>query len=414
MKGRILAFLELMRPINGLIGGVAFGLGMWIGGIALPAERLLLSLGVILLAYGFSNVDNDVMDHAVDRRVHPRRPLPSGRVDLQTARRFSHLLAVGSLLLALPLGGGPFLFVATMLLWTWVYNRWGKGWPFLGNLMVAVAASGVFPFLVLLSGEMNRKLLWVTLFAVLFHLVREMVKDCADVTGDGEAGYRTLPVVRGVPFTLWTARLLQGLLLVLTVFAGRLGAFPGPGYWAFTVGVYGAGGLLLLLLTRPSSPSCARTARGLKALLLPAFLGLLAGSAQDGAGNAFARRACRLGPVIVGPLMDHHRPGFGKVFLGEPGDEELQGKGVVHHVDVGKVPCMEALGVEPSVFCAAGIVMSTGRFEVRRRALALFVDMEGVGSPGQTACFQGQDDSLGCGGEFHMANGLAFRVHQQA
>jgi len=279
VKAPFWAFLEMMRPVNGLIGVAAFGLGIWIGGITLPPGTLMLAVGVILLAYGFGNVDNDVVDLPVDRVVHPSRPLPSGRMALRTARRFSWFLAAGALVLALPLGAGPGVFVAVMLLWTWVYNRWGKTWPFWGNLMVAVAASGVFPFLLLLSGQMNERLLWVTLFAGLFHLVREVVKDCADVAGDRQGAYRTLPLLRGIPFALGTARMLQVFLTLLTIFAGWEGVFQGPGYWSFTVGAYGAGGLLLLFFTRPVSLSCARTARGLKVLLFPAFLGLLLGSA---------------------------------------------------------------------------------------------------------------------------------------
>ncbi len=278
MKGRRWAFLEMMRPANGFIGMGAFGLGMWIGGVSLPIGHLLLSLGVILLAYGFSNVDNDTVDLPVDRTIHPRRPLPSGRMDLRAARRFALLLGGGALLLALPLGRGPFLFVTAMLLWTWVYNRWGKRWPFLGNLMVAVAASGVFPFIGVLTGGMNRRLLWVTLFAVLFHLVRELVKDCADVEGDAMVGYRTLPRIWGLSATLGLSRMLQLVLLGLTGLAARVGVFSGAAYIGLTVGFYGAGSLGLLLLTVPRPTSCARTARLLKMLLLPAFLGLLLGS----------------------------------------------------------------------------------------------------------------------------------------
>lgn len=277
MISRLAGLVELMRPGNGLIGCVAFLLGMAIGEVSLPLQHLAWSFGVILLAYGFGNVDNDVVDFRVDRRVHPGRPLPQGRISLDAARRFRVLLAAGSLGFSLPLGLPASGFVAAMLVWTWVYNRFGKRWPFGGNLMVAVAASGVFPFLLLVSHTRDERLFWVTGFSLLFHLVRELVKDCADREGDREAGYRTVPLVRGPRFTLHLARSLHLLLILLVALASLRGTFGGPGYLGLTLGGYGLGGLVLLLRTTPAPLSCTRSARALKFLLVFAFLGLYLG-----------------------------------------------------------------------------------------------------------------------------------------
>lgn len=278
MIQQIRALVSMMRPLNGLLGWGAFLLGMAMGDIHFSPLVLGLSLGVILLAYGFGNVDNDVVDLPVDRQVHPHRPLPRGDVDSGTARLFSLFLGGGAFLLALPLGRGPALFVGGMLVWTWGYNRAGKRLPFAGNLMVAIAASGVFPFLLLVSGRWEVHVAWATAFSVLFHLVREIVKDCADVEGDRRVGYRTLPLVWGLPASLSGARLIQAGLLTLVILGGASGPFQGTGYAVFTGGIYGVGGLVLLFLTRPASESCARAARVLKGLLIPAFLGLFLGS----------------------------------------------------------------------------------------------------------------------------------------
>ncbi len=272
---RVYAFLSLTRPLNALTGMAAFGIGMGVADVTLPPTQIILALVVIALSYAFANVDNDLVDREVDRWAHPHRPLVRGDLSPRAARWFAWGLAGGGISGGLAIGCEAAGFVAGMLGLTWVYNRWGKRWPFLGNLMVAGIASGVFPFLMLLSRHSSPRLLAVWGMAVGFHLSREIVKDCADMAGDRRAGYRTLPLVWGARQALGVALGVHGLLVLGLVGVWKGGVFSSTAFLLATILGYGGGGLVFLLRAWRSPRYCAQAARALKALLVPAFIGLM-------------------------------------------------------------------------------------------------------------------------------------------
>ena len=65
-----------------------------------------------------------------------------------------------------------------------------------GNVLVAFVGAIAFPYGALAAGDLGRS--WIpALFAFLFHLGREIVKDIEDVAGDQIRGERTLPLAWG-------------------------------------------------------------------------------------------------------------------------------------------------------------------------------------------------------------------------
>lgn len=86
-------------------------------------------------------------------------------------------------------------FLAAFLLW--LYSNRLKREPFIGNLTVAFL-TGLSVFLVAIYYQKNELLvLTYAIFAFFLNLIREIIKDIEDRTGDRKHGCRTLPIVFG-------------------------------------------------------------------------------------------------------------------------------------------------------------------------------------------------------------------------
>ncbi|TFV93269.1 prenyltransferase [Algoriphagus kandeliae] len=86
-------------------------------------------------------------------------------------------------------------FLAAFLLW--LYSNRLKREPFIGNLTVAFL-TGLSVYLVAFYYQKNELLvLTYAIFAFFLNLIREIIKDIEDRTGDRKHGCRTLPIVLG-------------------------------------------------------------------------------------------------------------------------------------------------------------------------------------------------------------------------
>ena len=220
------AFFLLPRPLNGLITALSVGIG------ALTADQLPAWPAVVLAALsaalinGAGNAFNDLIDIDIDRVNRPLRPLPAGRLSPNAARMQSLLLALAGCALAFglsPWHGSIALTVAALLA---VYSIFLTNSLLWGNVLVALIGAIAFPYGALTAGGIGRS--WIpALFAFLFHLGREIVKDIEDVAGDQIRGERTLPLAWGRARAGMLAALVYLLLVGLTwlpVLIGPYGA----------------------------------------------------------------------------------------------------------------------------------------------------------------------------------------------
>lgn len=220
------AFFLLPRPLNGLITALSVGIG------ALTADQLPAWPAVVLAALsaalinGAGNAFNDLIDIDIDRVNRPLRPLPAGRLSPNAARMQSLLLALAGCALAFglsPWHGSIALTVAALLA---VYSIFLTNSLLWGNVLVALIGAIAFPYGALTAGGIGRS--WIpALFAFLFHLGREIVKDIEDVAGDQIRGERTLPLAWGCARAGMLAALVYLLLVGLTwlpVLIGPYGA----------------------------------------------------------------------------------------------------------------------------------------------------------------------------------------------
>lgn len=242
--------LRIVRPGNMLVcglsvlsGGLLAGkpLDMLWGALSasasgLPPEWFVRDLyasmsASLILAAG--NVHNDICDLTADRVNVPGRPIPSGAVGRGTAGLLAAALACAGLLLSFPLGPCGIAIACGAVLLLALYNIRLKGIPLAGNLAVAILGGLAFVYGGVASGAATAASI-PALFAVFFHLGREIIKDAADVRGDRSAGVRTVATEWGAAAAAWWAAFVFILL-------GAAASLP------YVCGVFGLGYFLLIV-----------------------------------------------------------------------------------------------------------------------------------------------------------------------
>jgi geranylgeranylglycerol-phosphate geranylgeranyltransferase len=229
----IIGFYRIVRPGNvlvcalsvisgGLIGGkpleLVSGASLsFLRGEGIPSWLLrvlfaALSASLVLAA---GNVYNDVRDLNADRVNAPGRPIPSGLITSGAASIYAAALALAGILFALPIGIPSLLIAMIAVVLLAIYDIRLKGTPFVGNILVSLLGGVIFLYGGLAADAVIPALI-PALFATLFHLGREIIKDAADLRGDRAAGIRTLATERGVR---QSAAIAAGVFFVLAILA---------------------------------------------------------------------------------------------------------------------------------------------------------------------------------------------------
>ena len=213
-------YLELARPFTliaptlGFFSGALTAIGAhpreaWAPGLLVPAI-----VGAIMAAVfnAGSNALNQIYDLEIDRVNKAKRPLPSGRLSIAQAWRFTAITYALTLVLAwLVAPGGRhecFWIVLIAIVATYVYSvppLRTKKHGIWANITIAIPR-GV---LLKVAGWSAVK----TVFGVepwfigsifgLFLLGASTTKDFADMEGDRRGGCRTLPIEYGVTRAAW-------------------------------------------------------------------------------------------------------------------------------------------------------------------------------------------------------------------
>ena len=190
------AFFLLPRPLNGLITALSVGIGALTADQAPAWPAMLLAALSAAFINGAGNAFNDLLDIDIDRINRPLRPLPAGRLSPSAARMQSLLLALAGSALAFWLSPWHGLIALAVVVLLAFYSLSLKNSLLWGNVLVAFVGAIAFPYGALAAGDLGRS--WIpALFAFLFHLGREIVKDIEDVAGDQIRGERTVPLSWG-------------------------------------------------------------------------------------------------------------------------------------------------------------------------------------------------------------------------
>lgn len=192
----------------------------------------LLIIATILIAAA-GNVINDYYDIEADKINKPDKLIISNKISKKAALIFFALLAtfgatlgLCSAFLASAMQFAMVFPIALILLWG--YARFFQKWFLVGNVVVSLL-SGLVPMLIwmftcvhpikarysawdndytLTNGYFLKIFGILALLAFLGTLLREIIKDLADVEGDKLVGSHTLPIVLGANPTKWIVSIL--------------------------------------------------------------------------------------------------------------------------------------------------------------------------------------------------------------
>lgn len=196
-----------MGMISVFVGGVISGFGY-------ISFNLFLAMVVIFLMTAGSMAFNDYFDWEIDRVIHPKRPIPSGKLRAKEGLWFAFSSFFISLIFSFFINLECFGIVILSIGFFVLYEKFLKNQGLMGNIVVAFLSSMTFTF----GGASVGKIYNATILSVIaFFLVigREILMDVRDAEGD-KLGRITLPIKIGKKYAAYIGCIFLVVAIALT------------------------------------------------------------------------------------------------------------------------------------------------------------------------------------------------------
>jgi geranylgeranylglycerol-phosphate geranylgeranyltransferase len=201
--------LEILRPINCIMGSLTVIIGILNTRIDVSIEILIVNILLGVLTYFFLSgsgmVINDIYDVEIDKINRPERPIPRGSITLKQAKKlYAGTLSLGivtSLFHTILFSLSIFVVILAISFGMigWIYAARGKKSGFLGNITVGISFSIGLIYGALLNGPTLPHYIYLFFLTSFFLLVsREIIKDCEDIEGDKKESANTLAIEIGL------------------------------------------------------------------------------------------------------------------------------------------------------------------------------------------------------------------------
>ena len=220
LRTKVLAHVEMMRPYTVFHSGMlGFAAALFLSQGSAEGWRVALAFLVPTLGWVAGLYGGDYFDRRLDAIAKPHRPIPSGRVSARTAFSLMVAYIVAGYALALLLSPLALLIAILTTVVGVAYSKVLKRHALLGNLDRGLLAC----FTVLFAGAAVHSLEfgWPLLaLAGLFFFhdsSSNLIGAIRDLEGDREAGYRTVPVVYGIPHAVAISVLLTVAWLAFAI-----------------------------------------------------------------------------------------------------------------------------------------------------------------------------------------------------
>ena len=271
--------IKLLRPLNVIIAGSTVIIASAILNSLQNPTTVLYSLFVVVFFTAGANALNDAIDHEIDLINCPTRPIPIGIITPRKAILISFICFTLGVVFCLKLSEGAKVIgiVISMPLMV-VYSTHLKGKVLIGNFVVASILGLSFLF----CGSVHQQYgpMWApAALAFGLTLLRELVKDIADIKGDLSVGLATFPIIVGIEKSI-------RLAVFLSIFIGLFAFYPYLngvyGLWYFYILIIGVEIPLLVvvafLLYNPSILVAKYAAKILKFSTIMGLIAIYAGS----------------------------------------------------------------------------------------------------------------------------------------
>ena len=175
------ALVELTRPLNCVIAAVATYIGYTISVSALQWDPLMpLAMAAVFLVCAGGQTINDYFDCRIDKKINPKKPLPSGRVPLRTAFSFALVLFIAGIILAYFVNFAAFALAVIFSFLLFAYSAFCQKIKYLGNFIVAFGTGFTLIYGATLSGNYFLPAI-LAVSAITANLGRELLKDLEQV-----------------------------------------------------------------------------------------------------------------------------------------------------------------------------------------------------------------------------------------
>ena len=193
--------LALLRPGNGVVAATAVVAGAIAaagrGALEAPLAYDVVAGAAAAFAFiGAGNALNDYLDRDIDKKAHPDRPIPSGRISPSNVRGLSAALFALSLALAYSVSISAFLMVSLLVGLMLCYEGKLKAAGLSGNIAIGILSGATFAYGGLVVGNITPTLSLAAL-GIVASVGREIAKDIQDMAAD--EGRKTLPQRVGAP-----------------------------------------------------------------------------------------------------------------------------------------------------------------------------------------------------------------------
>ena len=266
--------VTIIRPLNCLMAAIGTFIGYSIGsGLIQFQKGIGIAMLVAFLVCAGGMAINDYFDRKVDKKLHPKKPLPSGKISQKTAMIYANLLFLaGNLLAFYFLPGTAFLIAFAFTLLLIVYSRLLSRAKYLGNWVVASGTAFTLVFGASLVSSYS-VIAFFAIAALFANLARELIKDLEDVEAD--KGFK-----KSLPMLLSEKR-VSGIVLLYYLVA-ITAAFAPAVLFSFNklpfIALVSIASLLFLYSSRQTlKREFGRAQKTSKAGMLLALIGFLAG-----------------------------------------------------------------------------------------------------------------------------------------
>jgi len=209
------AYLEILRPFNGLMSAFAVIISAILIGFFAPLQIAIACFSVFLISSG-GMVINDYFDYKIDRINRPKRVVTSGKISRKTALNYSLSLFLIGIAAALFLNFYMFTLAIFNSLLLLIYSWKIKKTILIGNFIVSWLAASSFLFGSLLQEKITALILILFMMAFSSSIGREIAKSIEDVKGDRKMKLKTLPIIAGNAFSAWIACIFMIFAIIFT------------------------------------------------------------------------------------------------------------------------------------------------------------------------------------------------------
>ncbi len=194
---KIISFIKITRPINVIITFLVVVVAIIIS----EKEKtelstiLLTSLSASLIAAS-GNIINDIYDIEADRISHPKRVLVLGNLQKKEAW-FEYLFFNFTSVFLVAYLSPVLLFIVIIAVGLlFIYSSYLKRLPLIGNIFIAFITALAFIYGGVAANNFEAAII-PAVIAFLINLMREIVKDMQDISGDSKLNLKTFPIKYG-------------------------------------------------------------------------------------------------------------------------------------------------------------------------------------------------------------------------